>query len=60
MKPTRSPMPISMKSGRGERTERVVPARKASADQQRAAKQLFQQLSSNVSLSGWKPYVKAS
>ena len=60
MKPTRNATALITKSGRVERTERIVPAKKASVDQQRAAKQLFQQLSTNVSESGWKPYVKSS
>ncbi|MCW2243946.1 hypothetical protein [Azospirillum canadense] len=60
MKLTKNTTTLCARSGRVERTERIVPPQKANAEQQRAAKQLFRQLSTNVSVSGWKPYVKAS
>ncbi|HYD67537.1 hypothetical protein [Azospirillum sp.] len=37
-----------------------APVKKASPEQQKAARRLFVKLSANAAVSGWKPYVKAS
>lgn len=59
MKPQKTTATAGFKARSIERAEVAVPVRKASPDQQKAARRLFVKLSASAAVSGWKPY-KAS
>jgi len=60
MKPQKITAASAFRTRSVERVEvSGVPVKKASPDQQKAARRLFVKLSANAAASGWKPY-KAS
>jgi hypothetical protein len=59
MKSEKQSFGVGMKPGRSGTTARgFSPAKVATPEQQQAAGRLLERLQKNVSVTGWKPYVK--